>query len=197
MSDVLNNLQARFDALNYERAQIGEIMKQAFMAAPPMPQPAAMQDPSMMQGGMPPGAPPMDPSMMQGQPPMDPAMMGGQPPMDPSMMGGQPPMDPAMMQGGMPPGMDPAMMGAPPADPAAAAGGGAPPMDPQIVDQLVGALEDLSNQFMSFAQETQTTIEQLKQEVAQQEEAISGFERQLIQLSADAAAQAKQPLSFG
>jgi cell division septum initiation protein DivIVA len=89
------------------------------------------------------------------------------------------------------------MMGAPPADPAAAAGGGAPPMDPQIVDQLVGALEDLSNQFMSFAQETQTTIEQLKQEVAQQEEAISGFERQLIQLSADAAAQAKQPLSFG
>jgi len=173
MSDVLNNLQARFDALNYERAQIGEIMKQAFMAAPPMPQPAAMQDPSMMQGGMPPGAPPMDPAMM----------------------GGAPPMDPAMMQGGMPPGMDPSMMGAPPADPATA--GGAPPMDPQIVDQLVEVLEYLSNQFMSFAQETQTTIEQLKQESAQQEEAISGLERQIIQLSADASAQAKQPLSFG
>lgn len=171
MSDVLSNLQARFDALNYERAQIGEIMKQAFMAAPPMPQPGAVQDPAAMQGG----APPMDPAMMQGQPPMDPAMMGGAPPMDPAMMQGQPPMDPAA------------------ADPAA---GGAP-MDPQIVDQLVGALEDLSNQFMSFAQETQATIEQLKQESAQQEEAISGLERQIIQLSADATAQAKQPLSFG
>jgi len=179
MSDVLSTLQARFNALNYERAQIGEIMKQAFMAAPPMPQPAAMQDPAAMQGGMPPG---MDPAMMQGQPPMDPAMMGGAPPMDPAMMQGQPPMDPAMMGGA-------------PVDPAAA--GGAPPMDPQLVDQLVGALEDLSNQFMSFAEQTQQTIDQLKQEVAQQEEAMSGLERQIIQLTADSAAQAKQPLAFG
>jgi hypothetical protein len=190
MSDVLSTLQARFNALNYERAQIGEIMKQAFMAAPPMPQPAAMQDPAAMQGGMPPG---MDPAMMQGQPPMDPAMMGGAPPMDPAMMGGAPPMDPAMMQGQPP--MDPAMMGGAPVDPAAA--GGAPPMDPQLVDQLVGALEDLSNQFMSFAEQTQQTIDQLKQEVAQQEEAMSGLERQIIQLTADSAAQAKQPLAFG
>lgn len=76
-------------------------------------------DPSMMGGGMPPGA----------APPMDPAMMGG------GMPPGAPPMDPSMMGGGMPPGMPPA---APPQDPAAAAGQAAPPkMKPEQWMQML------------------------------------------------------------
>lgn len=74
MPNPPTSIDERLSALRALRKELGDIRKEAFMAAPPMPGAAPPMDPAMMGGG---GAPPMDPAMM-GAPPMggDPAAAG-------------------------------------------------------------------------------------------------------------------------
>ena len=179
MSASTLNLTARLDALKSLRGELVEIRKSAFMAAPPMPQAggAPPMDPAMAQQGMMPFG--MDPAMMGGMPPQDPAMMGGGAPvdpatgmpMDPAMMGGMP-MDPAMM-GGMP--MDPAMMGGmPPQDPAAGGEGG---ITPEMLDELLGVIEDLAagqEELGAGMQQIQQAVEATIEEVEDLKASLTG-----------------------
>jgi hypothetical protein len=141
MADTTKTLKERLSDLKRFQGELKEIRKEAFMAAPPMPQ-----------GGAPMGGPPMDPAMMGagGAPPMDPAMMGG-PPMDPAMMGA-PPMDPAMMGG---PPMDPAMMGA----------GGAPPEAPMITPEMFEEMLSIVEEVAAGHEQQEKTIGMLQQQV--------------------------------
>ena len=194
MSADLASMKQSLVRLRQERADLETIRKEAFMASPPMPgggMPPGM-DPSMMQGGMPPqGMPPgMDPSMMQGGMPvdpntgmpMDPNAMGGMPPqgmppgMDPSMMqGGMPPqgmpvdpntgmpMDPSMMQGGMPPQQQP-----PPAS----------PITPEMLEEIVGVIEQLAAGSEQHEKEMQGMKQQLEEAMANFDE----LEQRLAQM---------------
>ena len=76
----LDVLRQKFSDLSQEVAELKNIRKIAFIAAPPMPQA---------------GAPPMDPAMMQGAPPMDPAT--GMPIAPTAPPSGPPPVDPALI----------------------------------------------------------------------------------------------------
>lgn len=132
MAASISELRNRLTDLRTLRRELDTIKKEAFMAAPPMPGGGAPpMDPAMMQGGM----PPVDPAtgMPMGAPPIDPATgmpMGGAPP------AGMPPVDPAT---GMPMGAPPA--GMPPAPPA-------PPADqlltPEMLEQILGVIEELA-----------------------------------------------------
>jgi hypothetical protein len=200
MSADLASMKQSLARLRQERADLETIRKEAFMAAPPMPgggMPPGM-DPSMMQGGMPSqGMPvdpntgmPMDPSMMQGgmppqgmPPGMDPSMMQGgmlpqgmPPGMDPSMMqGGMPPqgmpvdpntgmpMDPSMMQGGMPPQQQP-----PPAS----------PITPEMLEEIIGVIEQLAAGSEQHEKEMQGMKQQLEDVMANFDE----LEQRLAQM---------------
>ena len=109
-----------------------------------------------MPGG---GQPPMDPSMMQGGPPMDPSMMQGGPPMDPSMMQGGPPMDPSMMQGGQP------------------QGGG--PVTPEMLEQLLGVIEELA----ASSEQHEQALQQLAQQNAELADELEETNKALAELS--------------
>jgi hypothetical protein len=152
-------MRARLQSLEGERQALEEIRKTAFMASPPMPQGATPpMDPASQ------GAPPVDPATGM---PMDPAMMGA-PPMDPSMaQGGMPPVDPAT---GMP--MDPAAMGAP---------AEAPAITPEIVDQILGLLEEmgqgmegLKQQVTALQQGTEVAIQEMGDQIMELDKAVAG-----------------------
>lgn len=144
---------------NDMRAGFAAFKKQAFtpMGAPGAPQLA--QDPNAMPPG---GAPPA------GAPPMDPAAMGGMPPADPNAMppGGAPPAGP---EGGMPPA-DP--NAAPPAGPE---GGAVPPELQQMLSDLAGGVEGMSNTM----KEQQSAIDQLAQRQLENEKLIQELRQEL------------------
>lgn len=178
MSDLpttpISQLRERLADLQQFSGTLNTILKQAFMAAPPMPAPQGMPPPGMG-GGM-----PIDPNTGM---PMDPAMMQGMPP--PGMGGGMPvdpntgmPMDPAMMQGmmqGMPP---PGMGGGIPIDPNTGMpmdpammqqGGVAPPpqgggIPPEIMEELFGIVEELARRAQD-AEGRMAKMEEALQEV--------------------------------
>lgn len=143
----LTAASAKLRALSVELAEMHQVTKSAFMAAPPMPG-APPMDPAMQQQAMPPG---MDPAMMQqGMPPMPPGM-------DPSMMQGMPPgMDPAMMQG-----MDPSMGQAPPPD-----------VLSQILETLETVVEKIQLQEGSIAQLTEDN-EELRNTISEMSQQLS------------------------
>ena len=123
---------------------------------------------------MPQGAPPADPSMMQqgGAPPMDPSMMQqGAPPMDPSMMQSAP-MDPSMMQQG---GTDP--------------NASAPVISPEMIDEIMGALEDMATQM----QQDREASDQFRQQVEQALTEIDGQIAELDQRLAEVAGASVAP----
>ena len=163
---TVSNLQKRLFGLQNEYAALKEIRKSAFMAAPPMPQgPPPPMDPAMAQGGAPPmgGMPPVDPATGM---PMDPAMMGGAPPMDPAM-GGMPPVDPAT---GMP--MDPAAAGGAPPE--------APAITPEIVDQILGLLEEMGQgmeamkqQLTQLQQGTESALQEMGDQLMELDKAVA------------------------
>ena len=112
-------------------------------------------DPSMMQGGgMPPqGMPPgMDPSMMQG---------GGMPPqgmpVDPNT--GMP-MDPSMMQGGAPQ--------QPPA----------PPITPEMLDEIIGVVEQLA----AGSEQHEKEMQGMKQQLEEVMSSFDELEQRLAQM---------------
>jgi hypothetical protein len=183
MSADLASMKQSLARLRQERADLETIRKEAFMAAPPMPGGGAPpgMDPSMMQGGMPPQGMPVDPNTGM---PMDPSMMqGGMPPqgmppgMDPSMMqGGMPPqggppvdpntgmpMDPSMMQGGMPPQQQP-----PPAS----------PITPEMLEEIIGVIEQLAAGSEQHEKEMQGMKQQLEESMARFDE----LEQRLAQM---------------
>ena len=179
MSADIASMKQSLVRLRQERAELETIRKEAFMAAPPMPgggMPPGM-DPSMMQGGMPPQGMPVDPNTGM---PMDPSMMqgGGMPPqgmppgMDPSMMqGGMPPQ--GMPPQGMPPGMDPSMMqgGAPQQPPA-------PPITPEMLDEIIGVVEQLAAGSEQHEKEMQGMKQQLEEVMSRFDE----LEQRLAQM---------------
>jgi phage shock protein A len=112
---------------------------------------AFMAAPPMPGGGMPPG---MDPSMMQGG--MPPQGM----PVDPNT--GMP-MDPSMMQGGMPPQQQP-----PPAS----------PITPEMLEEIIGVIEQLAAGSEQHEKEMQGMKQQLEDVMANFDE----LEQRLAQM---------------
>ena len=112
---------------------------------------AFMAAPPMPGGGMPPG---MDPSMMQGG--MPPQGM----PVDPNT--GMP-MDPSMMQGGMPPQQQP-----PPAS----------PITPEMLEEIIGVIEQLAAGSEQHEKEMQGMKQQLEESMARFDE----LEQRLAQM---------------
>ena len=158
MSADLASMKQSLARLRQERADLETIRKEAFMAAPPMPgggMPPGV-DPSMMQGGMPPQGMPVDPNTGM---PMDPSMMqGGMPPQ------GMPPgMDPSMMQGGMPPQQQP-----PPAS----------PITPEMLEEIVGVIEQLAAGSEQHEKEMQGMKQQMEESMARFDE----LEQRLAQM---------------
>ena len=156
MSADIASMKQSLVRLRQERAELETIRKEAFMAAPPMPgggMPPGM-DPSMMQGGMPPQGMPVDPNTGM---PMDPSMMQG---------GGMPPQ-------GMPPGMDPSMMqgGAPQQPPA-------PPITPEMLDEIIGVVEQLAAGSEQHEKEMQGMKQQLEEVMSRFDE----LEQRLAQM---------------
>lgn len=171
--EKLASVKSRLQALLEEQASLQQLRKSAFMPAPPMPQGPPPMDPAMMQGG----APPVDPATGI---PMDPAMMqGGAPPMDPAMMqGGAPPVDPAT---GMP--MDPAMM----------QGGGAPQqpaVTPEVIEQIVGLLEEMGQRLEALTAENQQLKASLEQSVGDLSDQVIELDKAMSALAAKGDAQA-------